>query len=135
MMKKLFLISLSLLVSGCGGNAPVEEGFACAAVVYPAVTVQFFEGMTSTPANVLASGTLADGSYSETLNPPPNNTNLVTSVSGGYGRVGTYNVTVSASRTPTAPVQQFAFSNVVVTKDPNDRCGYTKTVFLRANIN
>lgn len=135
MMRRTLLLSI-LMIAGCGGETtPVQEGFACAAVVYPAITVQFFEGATSTPASVFASAKLVNGSFTETITPPPNNTNGATSLSGGYGLIGTFNVSVNASRTPTAPAQQFEFSNVVVTTDPSDKCQYTKTVFLRANIN
>ena len=103
----------------------------CRAYEYPAVIVEFFAAEDGGRIAVDAEGDLISSRGTERLRPERRTASgLVTSLLGGYDRIGVFDVVVSARRPGDRVDQTFTFRDVVVSED---RCG-TVTEFLRATI-
>lgn len=125
-MKAFALLGVMFVLTACGGGGANpgddQRSGVCPAIAEAAVVVQFVEANGGAPAFVLASGTLTDGAYTEKMSGSTAANQLVSSLSGGFDRPGTYNVAVTASRTSTTPEQPFTFTNVEVTRKASG-CG------------
>jgi hypothetical protein len=90
------LIATSLAACSNGSVEPV----VCPGVSPPAIVVEVRDAITSAPAAAGAVGVIKDGSYTDTLRVThftgaPASDQTAVGLSGGYGRPGTYDVTLT----------------------------------------
>jgi hypothetical protein len=119
------LVSLISISSGCGsGDSP--GGVGCSANIVDGIVVHVIDAQTHANIATGATGTIQDGSYTETLRPTQlDGAGNTISLSGAPERTGAYTITIQK-----AGYQTFVLQNVVVTKNV---C-HVNTVTVDANL-
>ncbi|MCW3053957.1 MAG: hypothetical protein JWN14_3127 [Chthonomonadales bacterium] len=107
------VLMVGLFVAGCGGGNDNSGPVGCSANIENGITVRVVDAVTNANIATGATGTIQDGSYTETLQPTAfDGAGNVLYMTGAPERTGTY--TIRINKTGYAP---FVLQNVTVTKN------------------